>query len=367
MNESTTLHAGATINIADQKGPEEPYQILVGISYRGNLGHVFHGRESAAPEQRKAEPPVSPETPVAVVDSDGDGVTDSNDKQPNTPKGAVTDMWGVALDSDNDGVYDGLDKEPNTIPGSVVDGDGVALDDDGDGVPNGIDQQLDTPKGVAVDMHGVALDDDGDGVPNAVDREPNTPGNRAVDQFGVSVKLDEVSNLPYSIHVESYLTRNSAEESVSQIKARGYNAFTVYTSVPGKGYWYRVYIGHYKTELEAKGFARKLKALGLFDYIAVTKINNVDGSPATGVICSSIRSSTVKLAVLSYGYKAFYYCIESCGAIVPTYVSVNLHRMTRSRGIGQRILLGCGGYRSPVTLHPGIWSRSYIKIRAATC
>lgn len=72
-------------------------------------------------------------------DSDGDGVLDSQDKCPDTPKGVAVDENGcaiavapvvssaVVIDSDGDGVVDTLDKCPDTPKGSAVDMDGCPL------------------------------------------------------------------------------------------------------------------------------------------------------------------------------------------------------------------------------------------------
>lgn len=49
------------------------------------------------------------------------------------------------IDSDGDGVVDELDREPNTPAGCPVDTHGVMLDTDGDGVPDCHDKQLITP------------------------------------------------------------------------------------------------------------------------------------------------------------------------------------------------------------------------------
>jgi outer membrane protein OmpA-like peptidoglycan-associated protein len=48
-------------------------------------------------------------------------------------------------DSDGDGVIDQLDREPNTPAGAAVDTHGVARDTDGDGIPDYKDKQLVTP------------------------------------------------------------------------------------------------------------------------------------------------------------------------------------------------------------------------------
>ena len=46
-----------------------------------------------------------------------------------TPKGVKVDEKGCPLDSDGDGVPDYLDKEPNTAKGNKVDGYGVTIDE----------------------------------------------------------------------------------------------------------------------------------------------------------------------------------------------------------------------------------------------
>ncbi|WEK35854.1 MAG: hypothetical protein P0Y53_25495 [Candidatus Pseudobacter hemicellulosilyticus] len=59
-------------------------------------------------------------------DSDGDGVTDQFDLEPNTPAGAPVDSRGVSRDTDGDGVPDYKDKELITpTQCQPVDADGV--------------------------------------------------------------------------------------------------------------------------------------------------------------------------------------------------------------------------------------------------
>ena len=63
---------------------------------------------------------------LSLVDSDGDGVPDQFDKEPNTPAGYPVDFRGVSLDTDGDGVPDGRDKELITPTYcQPVDADGV--------------------------------------------------------------------------------------------------------------------------------------------------------------------------------------------------------------------------------------------------
>ena len=61
-----------------------------------------------------------------LTDTDGDGIIDMLDQEPDTPEGAPVDTRGVALDSDGDGVFDYEDGEPYSPPGMTVDSRGVA-------------------------------------------------------------------------------------------------------------------------------------------------------------------------------------------------------------------------------------------------
>jgi OmpA-OmpF porin, OOP family len=62
-----------------------------------------------------------------IKDSDGDGVPDLWDQEPDTPEGAPVDPKGRALDSDKDGIIDLYDLEPFSPPGYPVDEFGVAI------------------------------------------------------------------------------------------------------------------------------------------------------------------------------------------------------------------------------------------------
>lgn len=60
-------------------------------------------------------------------DADFDGVPDSRDDCPNTPRGCTVDEHGCPIDSDGDGVCDSLDRCPQTPAGVKVDKDGCPV------------------------------------------------------------------------------------------------------------------------------------------------------------------------------------------------------------------------------------------------
>jgi hypothetical protein len=119
-----------------------------------------------------------------ATDLDHDGVYDTNDRCPNTPRGVLVDARGCPTDADRDGVPDGLDRCPATITGTIVDAAGCARDTDRDGVPDGIDRCPNSPSGASVDSTGCPVDSDKDGVFDGLDRCPNTPEGATVDQLG---------------------------------------------------------------------------------------------------------------------------------------------------------------------------------------
>ncbi len=93
------------------------------------LGLSFQfGGASARPviERIAAPAATAAAVPAQPVDNDGDGVTDRNDKCPETPAGVRVTAEGCPVDSDSDGVFDYLDACPDTPAGTAVDARGCA-------------------------------------------------------------------------------------------------------------------------------------------------------------------------------------------------------------------------------------------------
>lgn len=96
--------------------------LLFGIGF----GYRFGGSPTVAAPPMAASAPILPPPPM---DSDGDGVPDTLDKCPNTPRGVKVDANGCPLDSDGDGVPDYLDKCPGTPAGLKVDINGCEIEE----------------------------------------------------------------------------------------------------------------------------------------------------------------------------------------------------------------------------------------------
>lgn len=94
---------------------------------------------------------------MLTEDSDGDGIPDLRDQEPDTPEGVPVDALGRALDSDDDGFTDDIDEQPFSPKGCDVDEYGIALDSDNDGTPDCYDQEPNSPPGMYYDAKGVAI------------------------------------------------------------------------------------------------------------------------------------------------------------------------------------------------------------------
>jgi len=123
----------------------------------------------------------------AFTDSDGDGISDTEDAFPNDPNEWLdTDGDGIGnnsdIDDDNDGITDENDAFPLDSTESVdTDGDGIGnnadTDDDNDGITDANDAfPLDSTESVDTDGDGIGnnadTDDDNDGITDANDEFP---------------------------------------------------------------------------------------------------------------------------------------------------------------------------------------------------
>lgn len=98
--------------------------------------------------------------------------------------------------------------------------------------------------------------------------------------FLASIDLAYAQNSLYSIHVASCQNIHSAEKNVSMLKRKGYKAFHRHETVTGKGKWYRIYIGKFKTKNEAKTKADFLKSIGDISYSKLKILEDIEQEKA---------------------------------------------------------------------------------------
>ncbi len=112
--------------------------------HKDKFGYGFAGIEISLGKKNK---------PQMLFDNPAARMTDALQKQIDTVK---QEQVKLSTDSDGDGVSDMFDKEPNTPAGCPVDAHGVSRDTDGDGVPDCKDKELITPTECQpVDANGV--------------------------------------------------------------------------------------------------------------------------------------------------------------------------------------------------------------------
>ncbi len=133
--------------------------------------HLYHGLGIVAPLKSRAPEPVAVETPMVVLDRDGDGVLDADDLCPDTP--GLANLQGCP-DRDGDGIADGQDKCPDQAGLAKYEGCPIP-DTDGDGI-NDEEDKCPTEKGVARYQGCPVPDTDGDGVNDEEDKCPTRPG-----------------------------------------------------------------------------------------------------------------------------------------------------------------------------------------------
>ena len=67
----------------------------------------------------------------------------------------------------------------------------------------------------------------------------------------------------YTIQVASVKNARDADRLVAELKKKGFQSYRAIGKVPGKGIWYRVRVGEYKSKSSARSTLNKLKKAGL--------------------------------------------------------------------------------------------------------
>jgi len=88
---------------------------------------------------------------------------------------------------------------------------------------------------------------------------PSLPAGESMD--GKTKQLD--GPYPYSIHLVSYSREELALLRAKELNRLGYEAYVVRVDIPGKGTWYRLLLGKFKSEDAASKVLKELKGKGV--------------------------------------------------------------------------------------------------------
>jgi hypothetical protein len=77
----------------------------------------------------------------------------------------------------------------------------------------------------------------------------------------------------YSIHFSSFKNLENANRQVNSLQEKGKMVFWTETDVPGKGLYYRVYLGRYDKRDDAVAFWKKLNEIGTVGYFGIHRFN----------------------------------------------------------------------------------------------
>ncbi|MCE2707126.1 MAG: OmpA family protein [Bacteroidota bacterium] len=152
-------------------------------------------------------------------------------------------------------------------------------DSDGDGVPDYLDKEPNTPAGARVSPSGATLDSDGDGTPDHMDKCPFQPGAAAAGGCPTEVTKDEVDYLKKAIndgYVNVYYAFDSSKPLAYSISAAQYISNFLKRN-PGV----KVEVKGYADELGPEDYNIKLsesRAKAVYDLIVAS---GVDASRVT--------------------------------------------------------------------------------------
>ena len=91
---------------------------------------------------------------------------------------------------------------------------------------------------------------------NKIEKNKSSLFKKAVPAIRVDDNIYKSGN-NYIVQVSSWKTKSIAIEQAEKFKKRGYTPYIEKTLIPGRGQWYRVRIGNFKTLGLAKKFSKR--------------------------------------------------------------------------------------------------------------
>ncbi|HEY8462062.1 MAG TPA: YCF48-related protein [Blastocatellia bacterium] len=106
-----------------------------------------------------------------------------------------------------------------------------------------------------------------------------------------SIQVASAQNRSFTIQVESWTSEADAKSSVAKLREQGLEAYWVKTTIPGMGVRYRVRIGRYPTQAQAKAKADQLLSAGAIKEFIVAIY---DAEPSDSALLDETKSAASK-------------------------------------------------------------------------
>ena len=106
--------------------------------------------------------------------------------------------------------------------------------------------------------------------------EPATASANDSKSLPIAMETQGLSH-HYGIHIYSYRDNRRALIGVNQLLNLGYQAFTIKKDIPGKGIWYRVMFGKFRTRDEAQTMLKIIKTHKAFSDARIIKLKRGNG------------------------------------------------------------------------------------------
>ncbi|MBW2610091.1 MAG: DUF1566 domain-containing protein [Deltaproteobacteria bacterium] len=114
--------------------------------------------------------------------------------------------------------------------------------------------------------------------------------------------VDSAEQIYHSIHVASFRNLQNANRYVNALTKKGKMVFWKKTDVPGKGEWYRVYLGKYRDRAKAVEFWKKLEKekavsyFGIHEFRETVQPSKIKETPAITPPeeTDTVQASTIK-------------------------------------------------------------------------
>lgn len=114
---------------------------------------------------------------------------------------------------------------------------------------------------------------------------------------------------PYTIHISSYKSQNKVDSELVRITKRGFDAFSAFIQIPGKGNWYRIYSGYYENYKTASVAADAMQVTLREDLIVVKMLFGVQ----VASVGEKKDLAGLKIQLQLKGYSAYYIPVVADG------------------------------------------------------